>query len=83
MPQAAVVLIGWFAAALGPLKAPVHEVADNYFGREIRDPYRYMEEGTPEAMTASSTAGVDRTATRDSAGTPRRFAPGCKSLTSS
>ena len=29
--------------------APVHVVIDNYFGQEIRDPYRYMEENTPEA----------------------------------
>src|SRR5262249_2752137 len=33
----------------GPPPAPMHEVVDNYFGREFRDPYRYMEEGTPEA----------------------------------
>ena len=32
-----------------PLPAPVHEVIENYFGKEIRDPYRYMEESTPEA----------------------------------
>ena len=32
-----------------PLPAPVHKVTDNYFGKEIRDPYRYMEESTPEA----------------------------------
>jgi prolyl oligopeptidase len=33
-----------------PPFAPVHQVIDNYFGQEIRDPYRYMEESTPEAM---------------------------------
>jgi prolyl oligopeptidase len=32
-----------------PPPAPVHEVIDNYFGQEIRDGYRYMEEGTPDA----------------------------------
>ena len=32
-----------------PAPAPVHEVIENYFGQEIRDPYRYMEESTPEA----------------------------------
>jgi prolyl oligopeptidase len=34
-----------------PTLAPVHEVLETYFGREISDPYRYMEEGTPEATT--------------------------------
>jgi len=43
-------LIGCCTAAFSQPKAPIHEVLDNYFGREIRDPYRYMEEGTPEAM---------------------------------
>jgi len=33
--------------------APVHVVIDNYFGQEIRDPYRYMEENTPEAAIAA------------------------------
>ena len=46
----AAVLAVCCAAASEPPKAPIHEVADNYFGREIRDPYRYMEGGTPEAI---------------------------------
>lgn len=33
-----------------PPKAPIHEVIESYFGHEIRDPYRYMEESTPEAV---------------------------------
>ena len=28
--------------------APVHEVIETYFGHEVHDPYRYMEEGTSE-----------------------------------
>jgi prolyl oligopeptidase len=32
-----------------PHPAPVHQVTDVYFGNEIRDPYRYMEESTSEA----------------------------------
>jgi hypothetical protein len=27
----------------------VHGVIENYFGKEISDPYRYMEESAPEA----------------------------------
>ena len=53
-----IVLIGscgtWQNSAAGqsapslPPMAPVHEVVETYFGHEVRDPYRYMEEGTPE-----------------------------------
>jgi Protease II len=32
-----------------PSAAPVHEVVENYFGHEVRDPYRYMEEGSTES----------------------------------
>jgi prolyl oligopeptidase len=32
-----------------PATAPVHEVIENYFGHEVRDPYRYMEEGSTES----------------------------------
>lgn len=42
----------WATIALSqsaPPFAPVHQVIDNYFGHEIRDPYRYMEKGTSEA----------------------------------
>jgi len=42
----------WATIALSqsaPPLAPVHEVIDNHFGQQIRDPYRYMEEGTSEA----------------------------------
>ena len=28
----------------------MHDTVDRYFGQEIHDPYRYMEESTPEAM---------------------------------
>jgi len=44
----------WQSSAAGqtapslPPTAPVHEVVETYFGHEVRDPYRYMEEGTPE-----------------------------------
>jgi len=32
----------------GPPVAPVREVSDTYFGQTIVDPYRWMEEGSPE-----------------------------------
>jgi prolyl oligopeptidase len=33
-----------------PPKAAVRDTVDNYFGTAIRDPYRYMETSTPEAI---------------------------------
>ena len=44
-------LLFWalWSTAQQPTQAPIHVVVDNYFGHEIADPYRYMEQGTPEA----------------------------------
>jgi hypothetical protein len=81
MPQAAVVLIGWCAAASGPPKAPVHEVADNYFaGRfAIRTaPWRHARGDGGFKHSGSRLNGCSRHCRNAT-----RFARGCKSLTNS
>src|SRR5260370_39796315 len=51
-------LVATASAQNGPPKAPVHEVTDTYFGQQIVDPYRWMEDSksseTAEWMKAES-----------------------------
>src|SRR6266849_62079 len=42
-----------------PPKAPIHEVADTYFGQKIVDPYRWMEDAKSPETAAWMKAQAD------------------------
>ena len=54
-----IILVPCASAQDGPPKAPVHEVADTYFGQKIVDPYRWMEDSKSPETAAWMKAQAD------------------------